>query len=351
MINLQTAIFALIIFGLLIFVHEFGHFIVAKLVGIRVEEFSIGMGPKAFSTQKGETLYSIRFLPIGGYVKMSGETGIEEDEQFFLDDPKRFNNKSVIQRAGVIVAGPLMNFFLAVLLFALFFTFVGIYTASETTEIGDVLADSPAQKAGLQPGDKIVAIDGQKVNEWSQMVNIIHNQPGKILSFIINRDGKEIKMQITPQLDPESQVGLIGITPSGQWKKVNPLNALGLAIRRTLEIIAFTITAIGQMVSGKMGMGEVAGPVGIVQLIGESAQVGLIYLINLTALISINLGLLNLLPIPALDGSKLIFLGIEAVRGKPVDPKKENFVHLIGFALLMTLMLFVTYRDIIRLFK
>jgi len=348
---LQTVVLALVIFGLLIFVHEFGHFIIAKMVGIRVEEFSIGMGPKAFSTRKGETLYSIRLLPIGGYVKMTGESGVEEEDLLSADDPKRFNNKTVGQRAAVVVAGPLMNFLLAILLFALFFSFVGIPTADPSTKIGEIVANSPAEKAGLNPGDRIVAINGHNVNEWSEMVKIIHNQPGQELDFTIERAGRTMELKITPELDPESKVGLIGITPSTYWEKVNPIKGLGLAIRRTLEIIVFTFAAIVQMLTGKMGVGEVAGPVGIVQLIGESARVGLIYVINLTALISINLGLLNLLPIPALDGSKLIFLGIEAVRGKPIDARKENFVHIIGFALLMTLMLFVTYRDIVRLFE
>lgn len=346
---MQTAIFALIVFGLLIFVHEFGHFIVAKLVGIRVEEFSIGMGPKAFSTQKGETLYSIRLLPIGGYVKMTGETGIEEEDVLIKNDPKRFNNKTVAERAAVVVAGPLMNFFLAIVLFALVFAFFGIPTADNSTIIGEIIPNSPAEKAGLESGDKIVAIDGQNVNEWSQMVKLIHSQPDKELNFTIERRGQTLKYQITPQLDPDNNIGLIGVTPSTYWDKANPLKAIGLACQRTWDIIKLTFLGIIQMVSGQMGAGDVAGPVGIIQMIGESARFGLIYLINLTALISINLGLLNLLPIPALDGSKLIFLGIEGIRGKPIDVQKENMVTIIGFALLMTLMLFVTYQDIVRL--
>ncbi|KJS23457.1 MAG: hypothetical protein VR72_01160 [Clostridiaceae bacterium BRH_c20a] len=347
---MQTAFLAIIIFGLLIFVHEFGHFIVAKFVGIRVEEFSIGMGPKAYSVQKGETLYSIRILPIGGYVKMTGESGIEEEDILTANDPGRFSSKSVAQRAGVVIAGPLMNFLLAIFLFALFFTLVGIPTADTSTIIGEVVAGSPAENAGLRAGDKIIAIDGKNVEQWSEMVELIHNQPGEELHFIIDRSGNKLELNIIPKLDTESKVGLIGVTPNSQWNKVNPLKALGIALQRTFEIIIFTFIAIVQMITGKLGAGEVTGPVGIVKLIGESAQVGLIYLVNLTALISINLGLLNLLPIPALDGSKLIFLGIEGLRGKPIDARKENFVHIIGFALLMTLMLIITYRDIIKLF-
>jgi len=348
---LQTAVLAILIFGLLIFVHEFGHFIVAKLVGIRVEEFSIGMGPKAFSIKKGETAYSIRLLPVGGYVKMSGETGFEEESNLLPDDPKNFNNKPIAHRAGVIVAGPLMNFFLAVVLFALVFSLVGVPFAS--TKIGNLVENGPAEKAGLLPGDRIVAIEGQKVSEWSQMVEIIHNRSGEQLNFTIIRDGQEKLFKITPKLDPESQVGLIGIVQSEdeiKWRKANPIKALIMGFNRTIEILVFVVSAFGQMITGKMTAGEVAGPVGIIQLIGETAQVGLIYVVNLTALISIHLGLLNLFPIPALDGSKLIFLSIEALRGKPINARKENFVHLIGFALLMLIMLIVTYRDIIRIF-
>ncbi|MGI6226182.1 MAG: RIP metalloprotease RseP [Peptococcales bacterium] len=346
---MQTVVLALIIFGLLIFVHEFGHFIIAKLVGIRVEEFSIGMGPKAFSTQKGETLYSIRFLPIGGYVKMTGETGIEEEDAKIFNDSKRFNSKTVGQRAAVVIAGPLMNFFLAVILFALFFSFIGI--PADNTIIGEIITNSPAEDVGLEPGDRIVSIDGHNVNKWTEMVKIIHSQPGKEMDFTVERSGQVMNFKITPQLDPENNVGLIGVKPTTVWERINPFKAVGLAFQRTLEIIILTFAAIVQMITGKIGAGDVAGPVGIVQLIGESAQGGLVYLVNLTALISINLGLLNLLPIPALDGSKLVFLGIEGIRGKPIDPSKENFVNIIGFALLMTLMLLVTYRDIVRLFE
>lgn len=347
---LQTGVFALIIFGLLIFVHEFGHFIVAKLVGVRVEEFSIGMGPKAFSLKKGDTLYSIRILPIGGYVKMTGESGLEEEDDLAKDDPKRFNNKTVAERAGVIIAGPLMNFILAVVLFSLIFVFIGIPYA--TTEIGEVLENSPAEIAGLKSGDMIVAINGQEVSEWSEMVEIIHTNPERELYFTIERGQTKYGINITPKLDKENNVGLIGITPGQSgFKKENPFKAIILGLNRTVEILIFTVIALVDMIAGKMGMGEVTGPVGIVKLIGESAKVGFIYLVNLTALISINLGLLNLLPIPALDGSKLIFLGIEAIRGKPVDARKENFVHIIGFALLMTLMLFITYRDVVKLFE
>jgi regulator of sigma E protease len=223
-------------------------------------------------------------------------------------------------------------------------------TADNSPMIGEIIPGSPAEKAGLKSGDKIVAIDGQNVKEWTELVKLIHSQPEKELTFNIERNGQNLNYKITPQLDPENNIGLIGISPKTYWQKASPLKAIGLALERTWQIIALTFSAIIQMFTGKIGAGDVAGPVGIVQLIGESARFGLVYLVNLTALISINLGLLNLLPIPALDGSKLIFLAIEGLRGKPIDAQKENLVTIIGFALLMTFMLFVTYQDIVRLF-
>lgn len=345
MIDLQTAIMAIIVFSILIFVHEFGHFIVAKLTGVKVLEFSIGMGPKGFSKRKGDTLYSIRLLPIGGYVKMAGETGYEEDVEF-SDDPSFFNNKTVLQRAAVIIAGPLMNLLLAMVLFALIFSTIGVPYIG--TEVGQVVENSPAARAGLEPGDKIVGAEGQNIEEWNQLVEIIQSKPGESIDFVITRAERELNLTITPEIDPESEKAIIGIIQTQSLRKVNIIEGFTFGIQQTIEIIVLTLSALGQMVTGKMGAEGVAGPVGIIQLIGETAQVGWMYLINLMAVISINLGLLNLLPIPALDGSKLIFLAIEGIRGKPVDLRKENFVHLVGFALLMALMLMITYKDIMR---
>lgn len=343
---MQTAIIAIIVFSILIFVHEFGHFIVAKLTGVKVLEFSIGMGPQGFSKKRGDTLYSVRLLPIGGYVKMAGETGYEEEVQF-SNDPSFFNNKSVLQRAAVIIAGPLMNLLLAILLFALIFSAMGVPYIG--TEVGQVVENSPAANAGLETGDEIVGVDGQKIEEWNQLVQIIQSKPGESLDFLVVRDGRELSLTITPEIDPKTEKAIIGIIQTQSLRKVNIIEGFLLGIKQTIEIIAVTLAALSQMIIGKMGAEGVAGPVGIIQLIGESAQVGWVYLVNLMAVISINLGLLNLLPIPALDGSKLIFLAIEGIRGKPVDMKKENFVHLVGFALLMALMLMITYRDILRI--
>lgn len=347
---MKTLVLSIIIFGVIIFVHEFGHYILAKLTGIRVEEFALGMGPKVVAKKWGETLYSLRALPLGGFCRMSGETGNEDYQAVAEYDPHRFDQKPLWARMSVIFAGPLLNFLLAVFLFTLVFTIVGV-PGAVTNEIGYIVDNSPAKEAGLQPGDRIVQVDEKAVDDWSGLVEILHSSPGKALTLTVQRDGKEFEVVVTPELDPESKVGMIGIgAVEPEWKKTGLVEGLRNGCLRTYEIARLTLVGLGQMISGQISTEGVSGPIGIIQLIQESARYGIIYLVNLTALISINLGLLNLIPIPALDGSRLLFLAVEAVRGRPVNPEKENFVHLIGFVLLMLLMVIITYRDILRLF-
>ncbi|SMB94034.1 regulator of sigma E protease [Desulfonispora thiosulfatigenes DSM 11270] len=345
---MQTAIYAILIFSLLIFIHEFGHFFVAKLVGVRVEEFSIGMGPKALAFKKGDTQYSVRLLPIGGYVKMTGETGEDEESDLSPEDPRRFNNKTVLQRAAVIIAGPLMNFLLAILIFTFIFSSIGMPFYS--SQVDDVVANSPAAKAGLLKGDKIISVDGKEVNELNEVIQLIHGRSGENINFKIERDGKQHNIVIAPQYDPEQKADLIGIMATDpEWKTYSFSQSIGKSAEQTYQVISLTLSEISKMITGKVGTEGVTGPVGIVKIIGDSAKVGILPILNLTALISISLGLMNLLPIPALDGSRLIFLLIEGLRGKPIDAKKENLVHFVGFALLMMLMIFITYKDIMGL--
>lgn len=346
---MQTLIASLIIFGLIIFVHEFGHYLFAKLSGIRVEEFALGMGPKVVSFQRGETLYSLRALPLGGFCKMSGETGNEEYSPTRSYDPKRFDQKPILARMAVIVGGPLMNFILAALLLTLIFTVLGV-PQDFTTSIGEVMAGDPADQAGLKSGDKILAINGNAVDKWSEMVALIQQSPEKELTLDIERDSTQFTVKVVPSLDPESNTGKIGIVPGeAKWERIGILAGIREGLTKTYQITFLTIAGLIEMISGKTSTEGIAGPVGIIQIIGESARYGIVYLANLTAVISINLGLINLLPIPALDGSRLIFLLVEAVRGRPVTPSKENFVHLVGFVLLMVLMVLITYKDILKL--
>lgn len=347
---MQTLIASIIVFGLIIFVHEFGHYILAKLTGIRVEEFSLGMGPQVIGKKKGETLYSIRAFPLGGFCKMSGETGNEEYNPAILRDTRRFDQKPIWARMSVVLAGPLMNFFLAIILFTMVFAFLGI-PQDLTTMVGEVLEGEAAELVGIRPGDRITRINDQHLDTWQDLVAIIHNNAGNQLKLTVEREGKTFEVEVTPRFDPENKVGIIGIAPKEIiFQKIGVFSAIKLGLERTYEITWLTISSLVEMITGKVSTEGIAGPVGILQLIGESARFGLIYLLNLTALISINLGLLNLLPIPALDGSRLLFMFVEVLRGRPVNPAKENFVHLVGFVLLMLLMVVITYRDILRLF-
>ncbi|NLO88897.1 MAG: RIP metalloprotease RseP [Clostridia bacterium] len=335
----MTIILSLLILSLLILVHEWGHFLTAKKAGIQVYEFSIGMGPAIISKKIGETKYSLRMFPLGGYVKMAGmEPGDE-------NNPRGFNKKSLFQRAAVISAGSLMNFLLAIVLFVFVFTVIGIPSTSNV--VGEVMAHSPAAEAGLRSGDKILEIDGKKVNNWNDLVGVIHKNPGKKLEMIVQRDDTKFAVNVVPYLDSERNVGLIGIKQSVE--KQNLLHSIYLGVSNALNIIYMIFWGLIKMIVGEIPA-EVAGPVGIVSIIGDVARFGLANILNFTAVLSLNLGLINLFPIPALDGSRLLFIFVEWLRGKPIDPQKENFIHFIGFAILLLIMLIVTYQDIIRIF-
>ena len=347
---MQTLITSLVVLGIIIFVHEFGHYIVAKATGIRVEEFALGMGLKLIGAKWGETFYSIRVLPLGGFCKMSGETGNSDYDKSVSPDPRRFDQKPIWARMAVIVAGPLMNFVLAIVLFTFVFTVLGV-PVDYTTKIGAVVATSPAEAAGIKAGDKVVSINGEPIESWSVLVDIIHPNTGKELKVTVERNNFPIEYKIVPQYDAQNKVGIIGISPEEPILKRSSLFAgIKEGLVRTYLITEMTLTGLGDLISGKASTDDIAGPLGIIQIIGESANVGFMYLTNIAALISINLGLLNLLPIPALDGSRLLFLLFEALRGRPVSAAKENMVHLVGFFLLMALLVIFTYNDIARIF-
>lgn len=331
---MNTFIIALLVFGLLVFFHEFGHFIVAKLTGIKVIEFSIGFGPQLFEFKYHETDYSVRLLPLGGFVRMEGE---EEETH----DPRAFNNKPVLTRMGVIVAGPIMNFLLAILLISI----ISFFAGTATTKIS-VVSNRPADLAGLKDGDIIYSVDGNKVNTWEEIVTNISQKPDKKIDIKVLRDGNIISYNIKTDVEKETKRGIIGI------KSVIAKHSIGQSIqsgfKTTFWVIKMILIGLIQMLKGQV-KADVVGPVGIVHIVGEAAKVGLFNVLYLAAIISINLGLFNLFPIPALDGSKIVFLGVELLKGKPLDPEKEGLVHFIGFALLMVLMVFIIFKDIKRL--
>ncbi|MBS6023961.1 MAG: RIP metalloprotease RseP [Paeniclostridium sordellii] len=335
--NILTILVAILAFGIIVFIHELGHFLFAKKAGVRIHEFAIGMGPKIYGFQKGETTYSIRLLPLGGYVAMEGE---DSDSK----DPRAFGNKSILQRASILFAGPFFNIILTVIILIPVFMYIG----TPSTKLKSVIDNSAAQRAGIQAGDTITEVNGKDVKSWNELSKEIQDSNGNKLNITLERDGKEKKVNLIP----ESKDGkyLIGIYP--KYEK-SILGSFTTAIKTTISMIVGMITFLGQLITGNLPGGidqSLAGPIGVISIVADATKTGIINVLYLAAVISLNLGVLNLLPIPALDGGRLFFLFIEFLRGgKKIDPNKEGMINVIGFAVLMVFMLFVTYKDIVRL--
>jgi regulator of sigma E protease len=340
---LQTIIAFLLVFGGVVFIHELGHFLFAKLFNIEVSEFALGFGPKLISKKIGETRYRINIIPLGGYVKIAG---MDHDDS---EDQRSFNFKPLWQRFLVIFTGPLMNFVLAFLLFFLVFLNTGVPSGT-VVELGKLQPNSPAILAGLQSGDQVISINGQKVLGLREMIGTIESNPGQELSFQVERQGRLIEISVIPRADSETGLGKINaeIMEKPVLKKIGIVPAFKHGITWTFQVVVVIINGLREMITGKMAP-DFTGPLGIAQLAGEAARSGFADLLWLAAVLSVNLGLFNLLPIPALDGGRLLFFVFEFVRGKPVDPKKEQIVHYVGFVLMMVLFLLVTYKDILKL--
>lgn len=332
-------IVALLVFMVVVVVHEFGHFIFAKRAKIKVNEFSVGMGPKLFGKQRGETLYSIRALPLGGFCAMEGED--EEDGEEELDFSKRghFNGATIGGRILTIFAGPLFNFILAfVILFALF----GI-RGHQTTTIESIKENSIAQKYGIQAGDKIVNIGENKIESWKDIQTNLSklDKQETIIKVIRNGQEKEIEVKFE-----NSKEKVLGITSKLER---NLIVSIKESLNTFFYFIGSMFDILKQLFTGKVGVGQLSGPIGVVGAISSAASNGLYSLLYITAFLSVNLGFINLLPIPALDGGRLVFLFIELILGRPVSRSKEGLIHTIGFIFLMCLILFVSFKDVIRL--
>ncbi|OPY59075.1 MAG: Regulator of sigma-W protease RasP [Pelotomaculum sp. PtaU1.Bin035] len=338
-----TFIASVFVFGMLILFHELGHFTVAKLAGVKVYEFSLGFGPKLFSIPRGETSYNLRVLPLGGFVRMAG---MDPNEEEIEDDERSFNKKTIGQRVAVIFAGPLMNFLLAMVLLVLIFMIQGFPIA--TTGIKDVLPGYPAVEAGLAAGDKIVAINGLRVEAWEEVVSLINEQPEEKIAVTVLRGDTEHNFEIITIKDENGQ-GKIGIVPESGYKKMGLVPAALMGAEWTGRITLMVLDFLAKMIFGQ-APAEFGGPVRVVNEIGKAAQVGFFFLLQLAAFLSINLGLFNLFPIPALDGSRILFLAWEKVGGRPLDPIKENYIHLVGLGLLLLLMVVITYNDILQIY-
>ncbi|MFZ5828192.1 MAG: M50 family metallopeptidase [Bacillota bacterium] len=339
-------LWAIPVFGLLIFIHELGHFAVAKFFDIRVHEFALGFGPVLWGFDRGETRYNLRAIPLGGFVRMSG---MDETE---ADDPRGFNRKPLLARALVLFAGPFMNFVLAsVMLSTLLYVQGGPNPASV---LGQVITDCPvvvdgqattrpcpAAVAGLKAGDKVVAINNTPVDEWVDILAVVRDSEGKPLLFKVQRGGEVAEVTVAPiYSEGRYMVGILQGTQRGSFGQ-----ALVQGPVITYNYSRAWLSAMGDTLTGKQQV-ELSGPVGIVREIATQASERLINLLGMTAILSINLGLFNLIPFPPLDGARLVLLGVELVRGRRLDPQRENMVHFIGMMVLLGLIVVVTYGDI-----
>lgn len=344
MTGILTIIAAVLIFALLIFIHELGHFLMAKATGIRVLEFAIGMGPKLFGVRKGETLYSVRAVPIGGFCAMEGE---DSDSS----DPKAINNKPAWQRLIVLAAGAFMNILLGFLLL-LVMTSQGEQVL--TNRVASVQEGTAAYESGLLPGDEIIRMAGSRTHMAAEVTWAAQRRGGAPTEFVLRRDGEKLKMTITPRENGDVyQYGFVLEAADNNWKETLKTSYYG-----TFFYSKLIIGSLVDLFRGEVKVTELSGPIGIVSEIGsavaETAKTGLpglLNLINLAVLLTINLGIFNLLPLPALDGGRILFVFIEMIRRKPIPPEKEGMVHFVGFAILILISIAVAVMDIMKFWR
>lgn len=344
----------IVVLGVLIFFHEFGHFLIAKLCNVKVLKFSLGFGPKVIGKKMGETEYVISAFPLGGFVKMLGE---ENDEQIIPEDAHRtFSKQPVLTRIAIAAAGPMFNFLLAFILFSGIFLISGYPIM--IAEVGQVRPDSPADKSGILKGDIIEYIDGKKINKWGDIKKFIEKSLNKDLNMEIIRGDKRISTMVSPKEEivknifgEEIKSALIGIVASGNIKelKLGPLRALKESGKKTWEITALTVLTVVKLFQGVIPLKTLGGPIMIGQLTGEIAKQNLSYLLPFMAVISINLAILNLLPVPVLDGGLILLFLIEIAIRKPISIKKREMAQKIGLFLLILLMAIVFYNDLVRI--
>jgi regulator of sigma E protease len=417
--NIQVVLLTVFMFFLLVSLHEWGHYYFARKAGILVREFAIGFGPKLFSIKRGETRYTLRLLPIGGFVRMAGEDpevvevqpgqtlairvkddlvtrlyldrlderanvmrgevksiDLEKDLFITLDVDgdierysvhpqsliiargretqiapldRQFGHKPVRKRALAIVAGPVMNFLLAFVLFALYLVLQGVpLENSSKVFISNVLEGTPAAQSGIQKGDWVKSINGEPIGgDLNVFIDKINSSAGKPMNWIVERDGIEVPIKVTP----DAKTGKIGIYPGGEMRKPGIGETISFASTTIVEMTKRIFEGFRKLLFGEFKLDDLGGPVKTTQVTVEIAKQGIAQLTLWAGMLSLYLGIFNLLPIPALDGSRLLFLGLEAVRGRPIDPNRESMVHFIGFAMLMLLMIVVTYNDIVGLVR
>lgn len=336
-----TILAAIFVFGVLVTVHEFGHFITAKMTGMRVDEFAIGFGPKIYQQKDGDTLYSLRAIPLGGYNKIAG---MDPDDPA---EPGSFKSKSIPARMLVILAGALMNFLLPVLLFTSIFFVQGSERVLNEPVLGNVMVGMAADKAGLRAGDKILSINGQPVQDWQAIVTTLRANGTKEVTLTAESNGAVKQYTMQPVYDEEAKRPLIGITPKFERIKMGFAESVKEGFNYTKYIIFAMVDGLTKIITGK-APAEVSGPLGVAQMAGQVAEKGLLPLMNFVAFLSINLGVINLLPLPALDGGHFVLLLLEGLRGKPLGSKAMNNIQMVGVALILALTVFSTFKDITR---
>jgi regulator of sigma E protease len=348
---LLSLVYFLVVLSVLVLIHEFGHFIIAKRIGVRVEKFSFGFGPKLFSVKKAFTEYQVCAIPLGGYVKMAGDDPAEK-----LNGEKwEFLSRKISERFKIIFAGPALNYVLAFLIFSVILPFG---SPTLTTEVGSLLKDYPAEKSGILVGDKVVKIDGRDVKYWEDMTEVIHRHLEGPIRLTVERKGDTFDIEIQPAIrdvkdifGKSTKIALLGVAPSQKIENVKYgfFAATGMAFKKLTNLTALTYKAIWSILTGKMSLKEsVTGPIGIFVITGKAARMGLIYLVHLMGLLSASLAIFNLLPLPVLDGGHILFLFIEKMRGRPLSSKTQEFIANIGIGFLVLLTVFIFYSDIMK---
>jgi len=351
-----TSILAfIVVLGVLIFFHELGHFLFARMFGVGVEKFSLGFGPRIFGRKVGITDYRISAIPLGGYVKMVGEDpSVDMDPQ---DIPISFTHKHVLKKLLIVAAGPLFNILLAVLIFLCIYLFSGSYILRPT--IGEVQENTPAHESGLMKGDMIRAIDGQAVSTWEEMAKSITESDGRPLMFTIQRLDESLTVTITPiakkaknLFGEDIERYIIGIASAGDVDNLELGfgEALAESVRQTYSITKLTIVSIAKLITGTLSTKTIGGPIMIAEMAGQQAKEGILNFVFLIALLSINLAIINFLPIPVLDGGHILFFLIELIIGRPVNTRMREMAQQAGIFILIMLMIFVFYNDIARIF-
>jgi regulator of sigma E protease len=344
---------AVVVLGFLIVVHEFGHFIVAKRSGVGVLKFSVGFGPRLFGRTVNGTEYVLSAIPLGGYVKMVGE---DPDSTEAVDPRISFSHQSVWKRVAIVTAGPIFNLLFAFVAFTLVLAIYGQRVPSDIAKVGGVMSGMPAAQAGLQVGDVVTAVDGKPIASWDELSTAIRASEGRTVTMTVQRGGESLNVQITPQAKEDKtiygevigQAYVIGIERGFEETSVGPIEAIGAGAKQTVWWMQTLIMSVVKILQGKIPARDIGGPILIVQAAGQQAQVGLESLLLFMAVISINLGILNLLPIPILDGGHLLFFLVEGVMRRPLDIRHREIMQQVGLVILIGLMAFAFYNDILR---